>query len=93
MLNEKQISNLLFDKLSYAYCDNCGSKERRKQDMIENPEDYDMTLEEAQEAIKVDMIDSPCEWCHRKYNSWSLSRDTADWLAKEIVNGKQKEKT
>ena len=32
-----------------------------------------------------DEEDNPCEFCHRKYQSWKLSKDTAEKIADEIL--------
>lgn len=38
--------------------------------------------------------DDACDNCHRKYSGWSLSEDTATYLARKIVDRKaSKEKT
>ncbi len=32
-----------------------------------------------------DVEDNPCEFCHRKYQSWKISEETAEKIADKIL--------
>lgn len=55
----EEISDILYDRLDYTYCDNCRSR---------------LELEETR-----------CDECHRKYMGWQISREECDKLAKKIL--------
>ena len=50
-----RIAELIYDELSYAYCDNCRNA-----------------------------IDGNCDDCHRKYQNWGISKETAEFLERKI---------
>ena len=58
---EEEITKILIDQLSYAYCDNCewGNWDKYQ--------------------------DTKCDDCHRKYQNWKLSENTAKTIAKQII--------
>lgn len=36
-------------------------------------------------------VDDSCEYCHRKYMEWSISKDSAQRIAEKIVKGESNE--
>ena len=70
-MNKDKIANIIYNELSYMYCDNC-----RYATELSNDPDTDF---------------SPCDDCHRKYNSWGISMTEAERIA-EMIRGVENEK-
>lgn len=63
----KDVSNIIYNNLGYMYCDNCRYNSEEDMEKYEKHKDI--------------LGDYPCEYCHRKYNGWGISRSECNKLA------------
>lgn len=72
-----KIAELLYEEISYCYCDNCGTP-----DLLREEEGLDPNPSDPEDLTVGDLF---CNGCYRKYSNWKLSRKTAKELAERIL--------